>query len=361
MRALLVIFLLAVFFVGCASPGAPQPPSLQIPKAVTDLSAQRRGDSVTLTWTAPAETTDGASIKRSGKVLAKRATSDNSAPAIVGEVPLLPTSKSLTAQKQTVKDSLASLLKANTPDFAIYTIEAINNSGKSAGQSNQASVPLVPVMPPPGSINAQVVQPGVSLSWTQHWTPQNQTHLTARYAYRIMRKLADSDKPPVMVTQVDAANEAMRVIDTSVEWEKTYQYWITPVTLWQNPAGPDPNSKGEIPGDDSAPVTVAAHDVFPPAAPVGLQAVFSGDPRRPFIDLAWTPNNESDLAGYNVYRRSADEQEFKKLNTELVKTPAFRDNAVQPGTKYIYAVSAVDLRNNESPKSAEASETVPRE
>jgi fibronectin type 3 domain-containing protein len=103
------------------------------------------------------------------------------------------------------------------------------------------------------------------------------------------------------------------------------------------------------------------HDIFPPATPTGLQAVFSGDPRRPFIDLAWTPNTESDIAGYNVYRRSADEQEFKKLNTELVKTPAFRDNAVQPGTKYIYSVSAVDLRGNESPKSAEASETVPRE
>jgi fibronectin type 3 domain-containing protein len=361
MRALLLISVLVLLCAGCASPGAPQPPSLNIPKPVSDLSAQRRGDSVTLTWSAPTETTDGASIKRSGKVLVKRATSDSSISVTVGELPLLPSGKSPIAQKQTFKDSLAPLLKGNTPDFAIYTVEAVNSSGKSAGPSNQASVPLVPVMPPPENTSAQVVQQGVSLSWTQHWTPQNHTHLVARYAYRIMRKLADSDKPPVMVTQVDNTNEAMRVIDTSVEWEKAYLYWITPVTLWQNPAGPDPNSKGEILGDDSAPITVAVRDVFPPAAPTGLQAVFSGDPRRLFIDLAWTPNNESDLAGYSVYRRSADDQQFKKLNTELVKTPAFRDNNVQPGTKYIYAVSAVDLRGNESPKSAEASETVPRE
>ena len=361
MRALLLTSVLALLCAGCASPGAPQPPSLNIPKPVNDLSAVRRGDSVTLTWTAPTDTTDGASIKRSGKVRVRRATSDNSVPAAVGEVPLAPVGKSDAAPKQTSKDSLAPLLKGNTPDFAIYTVEAVNNSGKSAGPSNQASVPLAPVMPPPENINAQVVQQGVSLSWTQQWTPQNRTHLTARYAYRIMRKLADSDKPPVMVAQVDAANEAMRVIDTSVDWEKTCQYWVTPVTLWQNPAGPDPNSKGEILGDDSAPITVAVHDVFPPAAPIGLQAVFSGDPRRLFIDLAWTPNGESDLAGYNVYRRSSDEQQFKKLNTELVKTPSFRDNNVQPGTKYVYAVSAVDLRGNESPKSAEASETVPRE
>src|SRR5258708_17598787 len=168
MRALLLIFVVALLCAGCASPGAPQPPSLNIPKPVNDLSAVRRGDFVTLTWTAPTETTDGAWIKRSGKVLVKRATSDNSTPVTVGEVPLLPSGKSPTAQKQTFKDSLAPLLKGNTPDFAIYTVEAVNNSGKSGGPSNQASVPPVPVMPPPQNINAHVLPQGLHLSWAQH-------------------------------------------------------------------------------------------------------------------------------------------------------------------------------------------------
>jgi hypothetical protein len=44
----------------------------------------------------------------------------------------------------------------------------------------------------------------------------------------------------------------------------------------------------------------------------------------------------------------------------LVKTPAFRDTSVQPGTKYFYSVSAVDLRNNESARSPETSEAVPQ-
>jgi fibronectin type 3 domain-containing protein len=67
---------------------------------------------------------------------------------------------------------------------------------------------------------------------------------------------------------------------------------------------------------------------------------------------------ESDLAGYNVYRW-VDGGQPQKLNAQLVQVSSYRDENVQPGKKYSYAVSAVDLRNNESPRSAEASETVP--
>jgi fibronectin type 3 domain-containing protein len=87
--------------------------------------------------------------------------------------------------------------------------------------------------------------------------------------------------------------------------------------------------------------------------------VFSQSPQQSSIDLTWNPNSDSDLAGYNVYRRTDNTQPVK-LNTDLVKTPAFRDTGVQPGSRYFYSVSAVDLRNNESARSPEASETVPQ-
>jgi len=89
-----------------------------------------------------------------------------------------------------------------------------------------------------------------------------------------------------------------------------------------------------------------------------LQAVFSGEGQQPFIDLIWAPGLEADLAGYNIYRREENGQAVK-LNTELVKMPAYRDTAVQSGKTYIYSVSAVDVRNNESARSEEASERVP--
>ena len=147
----------------------------------------------------------------------------------------------------------------------------------------------------------------------------------------------------------------MAFADTTIEWQMHYEYWITPVTFWQNGG-----SKGEIEGEDSPVVSVFANDVFPPAVPTGLQAVSSGTAQQPFIDLTWTPSTEPDLAGYNVYRHVGSEAPVK-INAELIKTPAFQDAHVQSGTKYFYSVSAVDLRANESAKSAETAETVPQQ
>ena len=47
---------------------------------------------------------------------------------------------------------------------------------------------------------------------------------------------------------------------------------------------------------------IFAHDVFPPATPSGLQAVFSDGSPHPFIDLVWSPDLDADLDGYNIYR-----------------------------------------------------------
>src|SRR5216684_477676 len=80
---------------GCGTPGAPQPPSLNIPKPVRDLQAARKGDTITLTWTNPTETTDGALVRRTGKIfLGRGCTATQSATPVttspLREVPLAP-------------------------------------------------------------------------------------------------------------------------------------------------------------------------------------------------------------------------------------------------------------------------------
>ncbi len=350
----ILICLLVIGVAGCGTPGAPLPPSLGIPKPVSDLRALRKGASVTLSWSAPTDTTDGALVRKRGKMVLSRSVSDSGAAGaaaqVVAEVPLESALKEPEPPAPAAKDSLSNLLDSGG-DFAIYTVVSQSGLGKAAGPSNPASVPLVPT-PPPARLEAVVVPLGISLTWDQAWPPENRSHLTTQYAWRIMRR-EQGAQTAVTVKQINASNEAIAFVDTGIEWQKHYEYWITPVTLWQG-AG----KKGVVEGDDSPVVPVFANDTFPPAAPVGLQAVFSGLAQQPFIDLAWTPNTEPDLAGYNVYRHTGDEPPVK-INSELVKTPSFRDSNVQPGTKYFYAVSAVDLRTNESGKSEETSETVP--
>ncbi len=48
---------------GCGTPGAPLPPSLNLPQPVTDLSAVRAGDQVSVFWTMPKKNTDKLVIK----------------------------------------------------------------------------------------------------------------------------------------------------------------------------------------------------------------------------------------------------------------------------------------------------------
>src|SRR5438270_3527144 len=48
---------------GCGTPGAPQPPSLNLPDRVQDLSATRAGNQVALSWTMPRRNTDKLPLK----------------------------------------------------------------------------------------------------------------------------------------------------------------------------------------------------------------------------------------------------------------------------------------------------------
>jgi hypothetical protein len=167
-----------------------------------------------------------------------------------------------------------------------------------------------------------------------------------------------SDKPPSTTSDAAKGNDQEKIttsfLDQNFEWENTYFYHGAVVSVMETAGKP----ALEVEGDDTPEVKVFAHDVFPPAVPSGVQAVFSGVGQQAFIDLVWAPVADSDLDGYNVYRHEEGGAAVK-VNRELVKTPAFRDVQVASGKKYFYSVSAVDLRGNESARSEQTSESVP--
>jgi hypothetical protein len=355
-----IILLGCITLIGCGVPGAPQPPSTGIPKFVGDLKAVRKGDAVTLTWTTPTQTSDGELIRKPGEMLVQRALSTGHETQlnfqVISKMPLEPTLKEERGAEATAKDSLSEVLRGDGgAEYALYQVLAQNRNGKSFGLPNRVSVPLVMTLPAPQKVQTSAVPEGIRISWEQSWPFKRESSINVQYVERIMRK-QEGASDAVMVKQQPAASGAMEFVDTGIEWEKTYQYWITPVTLWQ-----DGSRKGEVEGDDSPVATILAHDSFPPAAPSGVQAVYTAVAgQQPFIDITWTPNTEPDLAGYNVYRHAENEAPVK-INTELVKTPRFADPGIQPGVKYFYSVSAVDLRGNESGRSEETTETVPKE
>ncbi len=355
---LLGIILVLAFAAGCGAPGSPLPPSLELPRTVTDLAATRKGNKVTLTWTAPTQTTDGQNIRSSklGPAQVCRAVARYPMPycmQLAGEVGTekIPVTKPGEKSAQiTFTDSLTDAVEREHPtEFATYAVSMLNWRGRTAGLSNQVRVPLAPVIAPPQSLEAKVTADGISISWTATQTGPEQQHV-----YRIYRR-AEGTAAANLVGEVPVQTDPHAVFtDHSFEWEKTYEYHVTPVTVVMQ----NGQKIAEVEGDNSPEVKVFARDVFPPAEPTGLQAVFSGVGQQPFVDLTWAPNTDADLAGYNVYRHQQGQPPVK-INTELVKTPSFRDSSVERGTTYYYAVTAVDLRGNESAKSQETSEQVP--
>ncbi len=343
---------------GCGTPGAPRPPSLDLPRPVNDLAAARVGDKVTLTWTAPRETTDRTGIRHPGTVRICRGVDQVAMVTCtqVGEVP--PVAQPGTRKQpvtQTYTDVLPPMLITRAPNaFATYAVEALNDRGKSAGLSNQIEVPLAPALPPAEDLAAQVGPEAVKLTWTER--PPYISRGAMSFSYHVFRTTegaAPVDLGAGTASPFVFASRGYEFLDRTFEWEKKYTYWIVGFTTVATHG-----TMVEVQGNPSPQIQVFTRDVFPPATPVGLQAVASGVGQPPFIDLTWAPNTESDLAGYNVYRHEAGESPVK-INAELVKAPAYRDTTVQRGHKYFYAVTAVDLRGNESARSEEASESVP--
>jgi hypothetical protein len=381
----LVVALAPLVLAGCAAMGPPRPPSLELPKPPTDLRAARKGDKVVLTWTVPALTTDHQGVRSLGgtricrgsePVLKECGTAMGEASPAASAVAVPdsgrasrpshgPVSKSNSRQKVAASytDKLFSgSVRPEVLGFASYAVEVLNANGRGAGLSNSVRVPLAQTLAAPADFGAQVTGQGVVLSWgvapggfapTQASAP---TRPVVSYLYRVYRRIEGGKAN--LVGEVPVLSEMnLSLTDASIEWEQTYYYHVEAVTVVSGDVAAD-HKKIEIEGDDSAEVKVFAHDVFPPAVPAELQAVFSGPGQSPAIDLVWAPVTDMDLAGYNVYRHDAGGAAVK-VNGALVKTPAYRDANVATGKTYLYSVSAVDVRGNESARSEEAGETVP--
>ena len=366
---------LSLLLASCAQTGAPMPPSLELPKPPSDLRANRKGNRVTLTWSEPTLTTDRQSVRYLGPTLICRSAEPEM--TVCGNpveiVPPPSTTPKKSSQKsppkpptpQTYTDTLPAGAQSQNPDAEItYAVEVLNRNARGVGLSNRVRVPAIATMPAPNDLASTLTGNGVLLTWTGSNEPPAEPGVQHRY--RIYRRSeisetenkgnqssAQKKEKDTIAGEIPVGEAGPAHFLDAIEWEKTYRYWITAVTIIHQPG-----SEVQVEGDDSPVVRVVAHDVFPPSVPAGLQAAYSGEGQKPFIDLIWAPVTSADLAGYNVYRSETNGSTVK-LNSELVKSPSYRDSAVSSGKTYVYSVSAVDVRDNESSRSEEASEAVP--
>lgn len=213
---------------------------------------------------------------------------------------------------------------------------------------HNTNIPPPPFSPPKG-LHAQLDVRGVYLIWENDGeTPPPST----QFDYHLYRWEKGSSNrvavPYLRAILHTREGERWTGVDTTFKWEKTYLYSVRPVTRVYSQSG---KLISEIEGDESAPIEMTTHDVFPPAIPENLMALASRG--NNFVDLLWAPNTEQDLSGYNVYRRE-ENGETTRLHSVPMTILSLQDTSVVAGHTYFYSISAVDKNGNESARSPEA-------
>jgi hypothetical protein len=349
--ALLTAGAFGIALAGCGTPGAPQPPSLNLPDRVTDLAAVRAGNQVALTWTMPRRTTDRLLLKGSISVQVCRKEGEAPCTAAAG-VSFAP------GAAGSFTENLPPALTAGAARPLSYVVELRNRNGRSAGLSNAAAVVAGQAPPPVIGFTGEIRKQGAVLRWNPG-DPQNAVRLHRTLLNPPATKpkqgpLAAPAEPLKQDLLVD--HDAGIALDKDIRFGQTYEYRAQRVARVMADG-----TTMELAGELSPPLRIEARDVFPPAIPTGLAAVATAPTADTpaSIDLSWQPDPAADTAGYYVYRREQQTPWRRISGEQLVVGPAFHDPDVLPGHTYIYGVSAVDARGNESGRSAEASETVP--
>ena len=380
------------FAAGCASPGPPQPPSLNLPEVVKDLTAERVGDVVHLQWTTPEMTTDRINVQGAMTADICRITLGTPAPPASACSPVmrLPVQPGPTQAEETLPPPLT----ADPPALMAYRVQLLNVHGRSAGLSPEAFVPSGAAPPSVEQLRATDTRDGAMLEWQQRDTPaaveldrlvvgpggvvveppQRKAASKSSSKPTIKRQPAGRPKPspapppkPLQLKPATPVEVKLRTpaqaedtggtIDHTAQKGETYRYTaqrVRSVSIGGYAL--------ELRSSISPPVTVAMRDIFPPHAPSGLEAIPGGATAVDRgIDLSWTPDVDADLAGYFVYRQDVDEKGVvagtaTRLNLTPVVGPAYRDQTAMASRRYAYRVTAVDTAGNESAPSADVQE-----
>jgi len=341
---------------GCGTPGAPQPPSLNLPETVTDLSAIRAGNQVALTWTNPKRNTDKTAMKGDVATRVCRREGSGTCSPVGADLMVAP------GKGGNFTDTLPGSLATGAARPVSYFVELRNKKGRSAGLSNAATVLAGEAPKPVDGLKAEVRKQGVVLSWAA-----DGENSAVRLERKLLTPPASKSQhdplapPPEAIKEtllVDSGAEQGRAVDETIRFGQKYEYRAQRVNRV------DVNGKTlELAGELSSPIDVEAKDAFPPAVPTGLAAVATAGENggAPAIDLSWQPEIDPDMAGYVVYRREGDGDWQRISPATPAIEPGFHDAQVQPGHTYRYAVSAMSKEDHESDRSAEAQETVPQQ
>jgi hypothetical protein len=397
--------------VACGKKGSPLPPLVKLPAAPADLAAERRGNTVDLSFTVPSANTDGtrpANVSQAdvyaitapvtvpplldadllkygtkvGSVQVKaprdpNLTADADDPADEVDAPegpgldqgtLARVAETLTDDMQsvvelprkksdpkapTVADDTGRPLLGPPPTVPVRTYAAFGTStrGKKGPLSRRVVVPLVLPPPPPSEATITYNETAVSVTWS----PAGAAAPATDVGDVLPSRVTGFTRPAITYNVYDATvpDGAIKLTKTPLTEPKYSDSRI----VWGEKrcyvvVAAQTVAGATIESEAPPPACDTLVDTFPPAAPSGINAIAS----EGAINLIWEPNAEKDLAGYIVLRGVEPAETLEPVTPAPIAEPSYKDT-VQPGVAYVYAVRAVDKAGNTSTSSARVVET----
>ena len=351
--------LFSLFFSGCGAPGDPVPPSPTVPVAVSDLVARQAGDGVELVFSLPTKSVLGEKLATAPAIeivrgaLTSNGARDPKSFRVVYTIPGAVVGNYLAAGHVRFSDPIPPLeTKAHPGRTYAYFVRTRLSTKRASADSNVVTARVFPVPQPISSVRSQVTETAVNLTWPVPTQTSAAEPFSGIAGYRVYRGEIGPRAPESASKDLSATHWISPLTllgpsttnsysDAQFEFGKTYVYVVRTVVTADG---------SEIESDNSEPRTLTPLDTFPPAAPQGLvAAVLPGATPSDFVvDLSWSSNLETDLAGYRVYRSEQEGARGQLITPDLLPVPAVRDSSVALGHHYWYIVTAVDRAGNES-------------
>ena len=330
-----------LFAGGCGYKDMPVAPASVVPEPISDLLYSVSDKGLELTWSYPVKTIQGAPIADISSFDLYRAAVPQA--DYCGGCPI-PFGKAIEVDGGVVFDEKirrkVSYETSNLQSGYKYFYKVKSRTSWLAASDDSNIITFVWFQPAkaPTALTATSGDRQVDLKWNSVTELSDGSSLDNPMKYQIMRSVGGKD-----FVKIGEPVTSTSYKDKQVRNGQKYFYTVQSLMVLE----------GElVEGAATKAIAVSPRDMTPPVAPSGVTAVGTAVGTKIF----WDKSDAADVAGYNVYRRAADKDDYELLGNVAPEYMLYVDKNVTGDVRYYYAVTAIDGSTppNESKKSREA-------
>ncbi len=329
-----------LFIGGCGFKNYPVPPASVVPKPIEDLRYAVDAKGVTLTWSYPVQTVKGTDISEISSFELYRAVVPlddycSGCPIPFGEPQVLPGGVNGDETRR-IGTFQSSLLRSGHKYF--FKIRSRTSWWAASADSNIVSFVWHTPTKAPEGLKVKVGDGQLTITWQPVTSYLDGRKVDMPVEYQVLRSQGGKG-----FKALGKAMSGTTYVDRMVLDGQKYFYKIQSVLIVEG---------NVVDGSTSNEVSAVPVDLTPPLPPASVTVIGVAGGNK----LYWEKSTGSDVAGYRIYRRAANEEKAILVGKTKADTVTFTDMKVPKNVRVYYSVTAIDKATppNESAHSREA-------